>query len=47
VAATYLDEANAGVGFVLQATDAELNVREIQAMRQLTLERLMARRDGG
>jgi hypothetical protein len=47
MATSYLDEANAGVGSVFQATYAELDVGEIQTMRQLTLERLMTCRDGG
>lgn len=47
IVSSYLDEANAGIGSMFQAADAELNVGEVQAMRQLTLESLMTRRDGG
>jgi hypothetical protein len=42
---SYLDESYAGIGSVFQAAYAELDVGEVQAMGELTLERLVSRRD--
>jgi len=44
---SYLDESNTGIGSVFQTAYAELDIREIQPMRQLTLKRLVTRGDRG
>jgi hypothetical protein len=40
---SYLDESYAGISPVFQAANAELDIGEVQAMGELTLERLVSR----
>lgn len=45
--APYLDKTETGIAAVLQAADAELNVRQIESVRQLALEALVSHRYDG